>query len=785
MAAVHGAGSTARAASPASPTGDAALVCSLRGCGAPLKLVGKKRNRDRRPTYTCQRGHARKTCNECGKQVSAAPRSVVGQLCDTVTRRGRNCGIDSTVPHLPCLVLLRLTTRPVAAARFGSQGEAKNFSRHVCKKGGASRLALTRQPRARAQARPRVRARARPHLNSRASYESGSVGSAATFSSDSEDGSSVGKPPRSGYVTSPSLSVDSGTSVHVALASDRGGGSGGAGAGSSGPSGSTGGSDSYMAPISEDVSLPDDIDLSLLHGFMEGLDDVGTVNDDDPTVSSWGLPGKDEFNGLALWDAGVGSAAADLLMDASGSEGMPSPAVVGSALDMDGDLDFIIGELEDPGVDAHAAAVQVAVGGTAGCPAVQAGTTTVVSEPTSAEEQALVEQALLDSLVNSPVPAHAPRLSADNPGRRVRPRLAVEQQQSASVTLPTAPPTRLGAAGHGDVSVHIANARAATAAASAVAAAGRKASPTASTATVSHRGQPRGRDLEAGGTPAVPVADPRNAGLRVNVPFDPASKPASPFDWVRGRVSVFMGMFFLFYAVTFVLEAGIFGVDGINQSQASPAPPPAALDGRTQTYEPALGYGGVEQDVPMLPAAQRAREKVADEAEDEAMDMAGAVDGAMTTEGAVPDMGGAPPVQTSGASGAPPVMPAGAPAPTPKMEDSAKFSAEVAADAASGGAGAGRGGAPNTPERVVPLSAGGKAVAASSATDVQAASAESAAGIGVIAALAVSAVVACGATLVTVVVYRNRATLFQRCRRRDPLMPRHYDGGRLPMVRAV
>lgn len=113
MAAVHGAGSTARAASPASPTGDAALVCSLRGCGAPLKLVGKKRNRDRRPTYTCQRGHARKTCNECGKQVSAAPRSVVGQLCDTVTRRGRNCGIDSTVPHLPCLAL-RLTTRPVA-----------------------------------------------------------------------------------------------------------------------------------------------------------------------------------------------------------------------------------------------------------------------------------------------------------------------------------------------------------------------------------------------------------------------------------------------------------------------------------------------------------------------------------------------------------------------------------------------------------------------------------------------------------------------------------------------
>jgi len=46
-----------------------ALVCSLRGCGAPLTRANKKRNRDRRPTFVCEKGHVRKTCNDCGKQV--------------------------------------------------------------------------------------------------------------------------------------------------------------------------------------------------------------------------------------------------------------------------------------------------------------------------------------------------------------------------------------------------------------------------------------------------------------------------------------------------------------------------------------------------------------------------------------------------------------------------------------------------------------------------------------------------------------------------------------------
>ena len=64
-----------------------ALRCSLRNCGEQLVLMNKKRNRDRRPTYTCARGHCRKLCNECGKQVRAATSAACGR-CRSVTYPG-------------------------------------------------------------------------------------------------------------------------------------------------------------------------------------------------------------------------------------------------------------------------------------------------------------------------------------------------------------------------------------------------------------------------------------------------------------------------------------------------------------------------------------------------------------------------------------------------------------------------------------------------------------------------------------------------------------------------
>lgn len=689
-----------------------ALRCSLRNCGEQLVLMNKKRNRDRRPTYTCARGHCRKLCNECGKQ-----------------------------------------------------GEAKNFSRHVCKDAKvATRLGLTRQPR---QARrPRVRARVPTATRAQRSdsSDSGSVGSGhsvATFSSDSEDGGSV-----------------------------SGGGSGGVG---SLPhvGGSTGGSG--MKPIHEhdplsDLEVEPDIDLSLLNGFVDGIPSPTAPGDKKP----WDVPGHGEFGGLALWDEGVGSAAADLLMDASGSEGIGSPMVIGAAdaLDMELDaefLDLVVGP--DAGAEACSPTIVQPPSGTlaVGVPATAPDTTVIVT-PTSvigdpclvdddAAVQAELDAAMLASLANTdPVPpAPSKDSSASMPsecGRRVRARLA----PTSKVALPVAPSASTGAA---------------VVALAAVAATSAQSSPSMST-VVDFKSQPSMTNRR----PAMPVGLNRPAsgagagagagsgGGRGNVVMPMDIKP-SGFDWIRGRVSVFMGMFFLFYAVTFVMQEAMVGIDGISPQSAS-APPgdpaaPAQFNGATlPEYAPEMA-GAVEEtdmlrkrSVPHAspaPPSSAPTDAAADAAESvdeaDALQFGGGASGGAALDGA------AVAAEAVATAAPPPAQPQPrAPTSGPMIADSAAAAAPVATSAerlpvtksAAGGAG-GRG----------PTSEPQAAMAAEASPPSSA--------IGVAAALLISAVAALALTSFSVVVYRHRVALFRRCRR--PSSPAAPSYGRLPMVRAL
>ena len=644
------------------------------------------------------------------------------------------------------------------------QGEAKNFSRHVCKDAKvAKRLGLTRQPR---QARrPRVRARVPTATRAQRSdsSDSGSVGSGhsvATFSSDSEDGGSV-----------------------------SGGGSGGVG---SLPhvGGSTGGSG--MKPIHEhdplsDLEVEPDIDLSLLNGFVDGIPSPTAPGDKKP----WDVPGHGEFGGLALWDEGVGSAAADLLMDASGSEGIGSPMVIGAAdaLDMELDaefLDLVVGP--DAGAEACSPTIVQPPSGTlaVGVPATAPDTTVIVT-PTSvigdpclvdddAAVQAELDAAMLASLANTdPVPpAPSKDSSASMPsecGRRVRARLA----PTSKVALPVAPSASTGAA---------------VVALAAVAATSAQSSPTMST-VVDFKSQPSMTNRR----PAMPVGLNRPAsgagagagagsgGGRGNVVMPMDIKP-SGFDWIRGRVSVFMGMFFLFYAVTFVMQEAMVGIDGISpQSAATPPGDPAApaqFNGATlPEYAPEMA--GAVEETDMLrkrtvphaspaPPSSAPTDAAADAAESvdeaDALQFGGGASGGAALDGA------AVAAEAVATAAAPPAQPQPrAPTSGPMIADSAADAAPVATAAerlpvtksAAGGA-AGRG----------PTSEPQAAMAAE-------ASAPSSA-IGVAAALLISAVAALALTAFSVVVYRHRVALFRRCRRPSPAAPSY---GRLPMVRAL
>jgi len=607
-----------------------------------------------------------------------------------------------------------------------TQGEAKNFSRHVCKNGSST----TKKRRARRGMTRPVRVKVRRDRSGSAS-DTSSVTSVVSSSSD--DVGSVGKPSHD-------------------FASSRGGSLAGTVYGH----GSTGGSGSPMAPIGED-----DVPLSM----EQFLDTLPNTLEDDLTA----LPHDLDMFGDPY---GIHTSEGDMAADATIEDVMGAADIDDDMLDMMlRDADF--GNTSIDGDLLAAAACE--------------------------EESCVVT-------------------SAGAEGRRVRPRLGQD--------LPRSGPGTHSSATNAECSTYannLAAATAATAAAVAVAVHGENALMSCPPSAERKWGMPGTRST--GGTaPAGDIEAPSPTVAAPSVPGTLASnamghmgdiKPTT-FDWMRGRVSVYMGMFFMFYAVTFILQAGLFGVNTTSGAPSAapshpPAPPPSM-----QTLPRPPNMEAEDTAMPMsmpLPRVEggdsaggglagtalagAVTEGAAQQDEAEMAHNNNAVGGAVALPSAAggDDSGrqkmkraksrGAPPPPSrgGGSGGATPaatpsdadagadgavfgVVMTGAAPHAPRVADSAGATPQhhVAADGAAGAAGASLGArAPPRGPYAPPTEPNTKATATATTAESHSAMAAPAASGPLVVALLVSAVAALVLSVTTVLAYRHRASLFRRC----------------------
>lgn len=287
-----------------------------------------------------------------------------------------------------------------------------------------------------------------------------------------------------------------------------------------------------------------------------------------------------------------------------------------------------------------------------------------------------------------------------------------------------------------------------------------------------------GGGASGAGAPVLPMTshDVAELAARAKAAATAASNGSASdgnvFDWIRGRVSVYMGMFFMFYCVSFLLQSAFQGGNHANarsHMSAPVPPPPAATQQQPAAYAGSSeGMGGMDAAMP-LAAHQGAPRPGAASASATATPAAPASVPASSSpiiiDSAQPK---AESVSATGGGGA------AAPAPAP-MRTSAPRHAPMpasSADAAPMPARQknGRGSAfTSEAQGAPPMEPMGTASMEAS-------------GVGSVAATLLSSAVVAGVlSCVTLVVYRHRQRVFGRCGAQARRDRREHAPGRQPM----
>lgn len=506
------------------------LFCSLRGCREPLSLFAKKRNRDRRPTYVCAKGHHRKTCLDCGKQGEA--KNFSRHVCKSNDLRKKK----SKAPA-------RTKRERVTSSASTSSGSSVSLGHHSDYDDAAS-YASDERPRVKARtaryrsdgvvvAEPAVpvpshiRMQAE-QLQSLLQYQQHQQYQQARTARVTIPGTGASPPVEYAGSMSP---LDSSSSV------------------SSAGSGHVGGYSPYTEERLPTVEELDDEAalLGLLGDFEEGEDDMLGGLDPSPQFQPDG----------SFTDFSAATVAA-IPATAHGH----TPDAVDIAVQAETQL-----------YQTPSSAISVA--------------TSHPSNPGSPSADPDLMMSIDDLLDEVPLPEldlEGTGVATPSRPAQIRVPLPSVQEQarvtSAVACSPVAPP-----AGYDVADDALATAALMAAAEGAVARS--HAQHGSGAAGASHTTQQRN-------SPAVVVPV---------LPTPAHVKPAGGvFDWVRGRVSIYMGMFVLFYAVSFVLQAGVWGMHTTVQESSYQAPQPHALRGDA-TSVPVMTDTSNLQPAPLVPQA--------------------------------------------------------------------------------------------------------------------------------------------------------------------------------------